>query len=58
MRTVTEHVNMKLGDVTLWKTNTGTEYLQYSERDDQRRPLHKHGMNLKMTDVDHFKNLG
>ena len=32
MRTVTEHVNMKWGDVALCKTNTGTEYLQYSER--------------------------
>jgi hypothetical protein len=32
MRTVTEHVNMKWGDVKLYTTNTGTEYLQYSER--------------------------
>ena len=32
MRTLTEHVNIKWGDVALCKTNTGTEYLQYSER--------------------------
>jgi hypothetical protein len=32
MHTVTEHVNMKWEEVALCKTNTGTEYLQYSER--------------------------
>lgn len=37
MLTVTEHVNMKWGDVALCKTNTGTEYLQYSERVTKRK---------------------
>ena len=32
MRTVTEHVNMKWGDIKLCTTNTGNEYLQYAER--------------------------
>ena len=32
MRIVTEHVNMKWGDVKLCTTSTGTKYLHYSER--------------------------
>lgn len=32
MRTVTEHVNMKWGDIKLCTSKSGTQFLQYSER--------------------------
>ena len=41
------------------KRPTSTTTKTWDEpKDDQRRQLHKPGMNLKMTNVDHYKNLG
>jgi hypothetical protein len=44
-------MNLKMATSTTTKTWN-------ESKDDQRRPLQKPGMNLKMTNVDHYQNLG